>query len=199
MHGPVGISFPQLRMVHQVWPFPPCPNLPNGFQLSEAEPGDGAGIAHVLSEAFGEPWDDERVERELLQDPDVPKTFVIKHELRIVATASYQRKDEEFPISGWVHWVGVDPSYSGRGLGYLVVWAVVKEARDRQDNDLLLLTDDHRLAAIKTYAKLGFKPDICHVSHRSRWESVMKSLGINLPFSLGMTICTDPYVEEPAT
>ena len=48
-------------------------------------------------------------------------------------------------------------------------------------SSVVLFTDDHRLAAIKTYLKLGFEPQMVHDSHPERWREVLAKLGWQAP------------------
>jgi mycothiol synthase len=171
-----------LRMVHRLAAMPPQRNLPDGFRLRSAGPGDGEEIARVLTLAFQETWDVERVNAEVLDNPNVPTTFVVETKGRLVATASYQTKaDDEFASNSWLHWVGADPSLPGKGLGYIVSREVLREAWRRADEEVRLLTQDHRLAAIKTYLKLNFEPDYYHESHAARWAAVLSQIAAASP------------------
>jgi mycothiol synthase len=156
----------------------PCP-LPARYALREATEADGPALAGVLTRAFAEPWSVERVNEVLLAHPEVPTTFLIEHAGVPMATASFQLKPEEFPASGWVHYVGAEPAHAGRGLGAAVVVAVLRAARDAGKQDAMLTTDDPRLPAIRTYLKLGFEPDLWHPSHPERWQAIYAALGVS--------------------
>lgn len=138
---------------------------------------DAVDIARILTLAFGEDWDEARLMAELFDHPRVPLTFVAVVDGMVAAVASYQLHGG-FPESGWVHWVGADPAFSGRGLGFAVSLSVLHAALADGKVDCGLTTDDERLAAIRTYLKLGFEPDPCDESHPERWGVVMGSLGV---------------------
>ncbi len=152
--------------------------MSEGYQLREATSADAEGIARVLERSFEEPWSVDRVREVLLDHPEVPKTFVVEHVGTLVATTSYQIMPREWPTSGWVHYVGADPTHGGKGLGYAVVLAVLHEADRDGKLDSMLTTDDPRLPAIRTYFKLGFEPDMWHESHAERWREVYRALGV---------------------
>src|SRR5579862_5346286 len=143
-------GLPQLRMVHTLGPLPTKRIPTEGYKLRTAIPTDAAGMDDVLGRSFPDPWDADRVNRELLESEDVPTSYVIEHSGSIVGTASYQIK-EAFPISSWLHWVGVDPDHRGFRLGYVLGYAILELSREKQQDTVLLSTDDFRLAAIKTY------------------------------------------------
>jgi mycothiol synthase len=164
-------------MVHRLETLPEARTLPVGAVLRQAELADALGLAEVLTEAFGEPWSVEKVRAELLENAGVPATFLVELEGRVVATASYQVQEWSGPEAGWVHWVGVSPEARGMALGEIVSHRVILEAERRGNNRVFLTTDDPRLAAIRTYLRLGFEPDLWHESHAERWAAVRRALG----------------------
>lgn len=173
------MNLPQLRMRRpDLEGLPSHLPLPDGYTLREATEADAEAIAGVLSRSFAEPWDVARVRSVLLDHPLVPATFVIARGDVPVATASYQIMPKDFPTSGWVHYVGAEPAESGKGLGYAVVLAVLERIRAAGHTDAFLTTDDPRLAAIRTYLKLGFAPDMWHESHPDRWRQIYLALGV---------------------
>ncbi len=166
-------SLPQLRMIHRLEAVPPRPALPAGYRLRQVRPADTEPLACLLSRAFQERWDPKRVNEVLLQNDEVLATWVVELSGYIVATASLQFMPE-FPDTGWIHYVGADTDHSGKGLGYAMAWTVLDSAAKNGNRDAMLTTDDFRLAAIKTYLKLGFKPDSWHASHQARWQAVLR-------------------------
>lgn len=161
------------RLAH---PLPKKPKLPPGYTLRTAKEDDAAGLAGVLSVAFGEPWDDERVRAELLEHLHVPTTYLVDFGAEVVATASYQLQPADFPSSGWLHWVATRPGHTGQGFGTALTIQVLERCAEEGRSDALLTTDDFRLGAVATYLKCGFEPDPWHPSHPDRWKSVLAAL-----------------------
>src|SRR5439155_6520664 len=127
----------------------------------------------VLTAAFREEWDMDRVRRTLLDDESVAAVYVIEQEdARLVATASSRLVPQQYPGSGYLHWVGADPSVSGQGLGYQVTLAVLHDFAGRDLTDSVLETDDWRLPAIATYLKCGYLPEPREPVDDDRWEKV---------------------------
>jgi mycothiol synthase len=170
-------ELPQLRMRHDLRTLPEARPLPEGAIVRRADLGDIVGLGKVLSESFGEAWDEQRVRGELLDSAGVPETFVVELAGEIVATASYQVQTSPDPDAGWVHWVGVSPAARGLGLGEIVSRRVLEEAVERGRSQAFLATDDPRIAAIRTYDRLGFVPDMWHSSHEERWAKIWASMG----------------------
>ena len=144
--------------------------------IEVASPADADGLGRLLTAAFGEPWDPDRVRRDLLDDPTVSATFLIRDGDLIVATASARTVPEKHPGAGYLHWVAADPEARGRGIGRAVVLAVLHRfAADGCDTSVLE-TDDHRLAAIKLYLRLGYVPQYPEPDHQQRWSAIFRLL-----------------------
>jgi ribosomal protein S18 acetylase RimI-like enzyme len=151
--------------------------LPPGAVLREYRESDRDSLAALMRAAFSdETWTPERVDSALVKPADVVKTFVIEQEGEIVATASARLLPETYPGSGYVHWVAAHPSRAGQKLGAIVTVAVLQEFVRRGCKDAVLETDDHRLAAVKTYQNLGFQPEHRHETHPERWARVISDL-----------------------
>jgi mycothiol synthase len=135
------------------------PVFPEGYTLHQVtDPNEAAELGHLLTLAFEETWDAERANKELIQAPDVHAVFVVKHHGQMVATASSQLRAHRSPTSGYVHWVGTHPDYRGQRLAYGLVANVLGDFVIRGYQDAYLETQPFRLAAIKTYLRLGFIP-----------------------------------------
>ena len=161
---------------------PALPSLPAGSTLRVAGPNDAPALAALLQSAFpDEVWTLERVQSALLEAPDVAETYILTRGAELLATAS-ARIAPEFPRSGYLHWVAVAPEARGQRLGFDISLAALHDFAKRGCADAVLETDDHRLAAIKTYQNLGFVPEPRHDSHPERWAETLANLAaaINL-------------------
>ena len=155
---------------------PPLLPLPPGYALRPYRPADLDALASVLRTAFGdETWTTARLRTALIDAPDVVQTLVIAHQDVPVATASARLKAEH-PGSGFVHWVAADPAYQGHRLGGIVTLAVLHAFIPLGCRDAVLKTDDERLPAIRTYWRLGFRPEHQDATHPARWADVEASL-----------------------
>lgn len=101
---------------------------------------------------------------------------MIAYDGKPVATTSARLLPDRFPDSGYVHWVAADPAHQGHRLGYIVTLATLYEFARMGCKDAVLETDDDRLAAIKTYQNLGFKPEHRNALHIERWAKVAADL-----------------------
>jgi ribosomal protein S18 acetylase RimI-like enzyme len=151
----------------------PPVELPLGYRLRTAGEGDVPGLSTLLTAAFAEEWDVSRVRRNLFDDPGVVTIYLIEDgDRRIVATASSRIVPQQYPGSGYLHWVGADPDESGRRLGYWVTLAVLHDFSSRGLVDSVLETDDWRIPAITTYLKCGYVPEPREPADVERWNKV---------------------------
>lgn len=162
-------------------PIPSDRPLASGYLLRVATPDDAEGLGAVLTESFGDPWPADKVLADLLGDPNVPRTFLVEANGQVVATASSQRIPERFPNAGVVHMVGAAAGHAGKGLGYAVTRAALAYFAPLPVGRVWLTTDDHRLPAIATYLRLGFRPVHLADDHEERWNAVMQRLAGGRP------------------
>lgn len=166
---------PQLRMRLEDVSTLSQPDPPAGAHVRRATDDDAVGLARCLSLAFTDSWDVVRVRSALLDAPEVVSTWVVEAEGEIVATASLAH-DANHPDAGVLHWVAALPSHAGQGLGSMVSVAALRTCADIGKRAAVLLTDDRRLAAIRTYRRLGFMPLHTDPSHAERWRTIMAAL-----------------------
>ncbi len=151
--------------------------LPEGLVMRAYKPSDMPSLTSMMQIAFkDENWTSERLHKSLFEDSTVIQTLVILDNEKVVASASARLIPERFPHSGYVHWVGALPEYSGKKLGYIISLAILHIFVELGCKDAVLETDDNRLAAIKTYKNLGFVPEHRHESHPERWAQVISDL-----------------------
>lgn len=152
--------------------------LPDGYVLRLYQPADCTSLAALLSRAFEDTRDEEWVRSQLTEAPDVDTVYVVARGGEIVATASSRLMTEEYPGSGYLHWVGADPNQQGRGLGTAVSLAVLHHFRELGLCDAVLETQTHRLPAIRTYLRLGFVPEYRYgdPDEQRRWAAVLPKL-----------------------
>lgn len=145
--------------------------------LRRATAADAATLGELMRLAYGEDdWGVERVHRELLDADDVPATWVVHDDRKIVATASERYLPERFPGAGYLHYVAASPDRAGEGLGRLVTEQVLSQVAARGYNQCVLETDDFRRPALVTYLRLGFVPEYRSDEERLAWSSVFRSL-----------------------
>jgi mycothiol synthase len=167
---------PQLQMRRDDLAGLPPLTTPVGLTIRRAAEDDAAGIALCLATAFGIPWDATRVHNELLHHAEVLATFVAVCDGTVVATASAAHQPALYGDAGVLHWVAALPGQGGKGLGGLVSLAALHHCAGCGLVAAMLLTDDARVPAIRTYRKLGFRPFYSHRSHPARWQAILATL-----------------------
>ena len=147
-------------------------------RVRAAQSSDAQGLAQLLSDAFDEMWDPDRVHRDLLDADDVAETYVVTDGEAVLATASARLQDARTVEGlGYVHWVAAAPRARGQGLGLAVTVAVLRDFAGRELRGAVLETDDERTAAIRLYLALGFVPMHDGLDDRQRWSKLFVRLG----------------------
>lgn len=171
---------PQLRMRRSLQSLPELV-VPEGYRLRAFRPDDAPALASLLQQngELGE-WSVERAARYFAPGSGVVLggSFFVTKDDEPVATAQLQlHSNDAYAPLPELGWVAASPRYRGRGLGYVVCLAVMRSAAAAGHRDIFLLTDDHRLPAIRTYFKLGFEPWMSDPTAPDRWRAVKEAIG----------------------
>lgn len=169
---------PQLLMERpDVGGLPPVA-VPAPYAVRAYRPGDEAAWAEIMNHGLGEGWTAERCVETLTGRPqfDPASLFFVTLEGEPVGSACAWSTPEHDPTIGWLHMVCVRPEHRGRRLGYCVSLRALHRMRERGFATARLLTDDVRLAAIREYLALGFRPLHTHESHPGRWDAILATL-----------------------
>ncbi len=154
-------------------------HCPAGYRLRHFRSGDEVGWNALMDVAFGRSPGESDFNRDMAASPAFrPERvwFITTDDNEIVATASSWHFPQYGDRTGYVHWVAAHPDLRGHRLGYWVSVAALHQAVRDGRLDEVLLTDDFRTAAIKTYLRLAFVPVLTHESHAQRWRHVLTAL-----------------------
>lgn len=176
-----------MTQLNMVWPeqltdCPPPVDAPDGYTIRPFAAGDEAGQVKVMKEAGFETWNESQLEQ-WLQTALPDGVFVAVHDATgdIVATASAAHKPTDLhPDGGELGWVAGSPAHSGKGLGRAVSSAALRRHLDEDCHRVYLLTDDWRLAAIKVYLKMGFRPFVFLPDMADRWRAALGKLNMDV-------------------
>jgi predicted dehydrogenase/GNAT superfamily N-acetyltransferase len=172
------------RQLQMIWPerlldSRPEVIVPAGYRLRQYRPEDKEAYLTLMHRAGFVKWDEETLDRMLSMI--LPEGFLlIEHAPSgaVVATAmATHRPSSRYPFGGELSWVAGDPDHAGKALGLAVSAAVVRRFLDAGYRCIYLQTDDFRLAAVKTYLRLGFEPLRDDSEMNRRWEDVLSRLG----------------------
>ncbi len=170
---------PQLHMKRMLDVLPALA-VPAGYNLRHFTPDDAQAWAALL-DRNGElgVWDTARAAPYFAAGSPMPLegAFFVTSGAEPVATAQLHLKPDR-PSVPDLGWVAVAHQHQGRGLAAVASVAVMQYAASAGHQEILLLTDDHRLAAIWTYLKLGFTPSLIDGSHAARWDAVQTALDL---------------------
>ena len=110
--------------------------------------------------------------------------FVIEHvaSARLAATAGAVHNPNPgryyFQFGGEVGYLIVAPEHRRCGLGGAVCAAVVRRLLGAGYENIRVCVQEHRLAAIRTYLRLGFEPFLLSPSVEQRWEWVCATMNV---------------------
>jgi mycothiol synthase len=177
------VNEPQLRMV---WPeqrliAPPTPLLPTGYTLRTYRPGDEVRFYSLMALSGWPGWDAATLQPWLARMLPAGWFMVIEHASdTIVASAMALRDCAEFGSEGGeLGWLAADPAHTGQGLGGMVSAAVTARFLEHGYRYIHLYTESWRLAALKTYLKLGYLPYLDPLEGPeliARWQNICEQL-----------------------
>lgn len=173
----------QLHMVHSDPASVSAPIVPPGIVLRTFTPGDELAWAQVVNLTdLGRDYDASKVRGSLSERPvfDPEGLFLACAAAtgQPLATACAWWQTRVGKLRPMLHMVAARPDAAGRGLGKLVCQAVLHYHGQRGQREVLLSTDEHRLAAISVYLRLGFRPMryFGGEDHEPRWNEVLSRL-----------------------
>jgi mycothiol synthase len=174
------MALPQLHMRRHLRKLPAL-EVPAGYALRTFAPDDADRWRRLLARTgdLGE-WTLARAERFFAPDSPMPLegAFFLTWQGEPVATAQlHQHAEGPYAPTPELGWVAVDREHRGQGLGRVVCLAVLHHAAQGGHPGVFLRTDDHRIAAIRTYLSLGFEPWMYDQSAPERWRALLVQLG----------------------
>ena len=157
--------------------------LPQGYTLCTLETDeDIRGWIHACDEGLGVgEWTAEDFREKMLGQPGIEKEqiFLVKdHQGKVMATATAWQKNDH---QGYLHMVSALPESRGLGFGYLLTQKVLDFFLQQGIEDIMLDSDDFRLAALKVYLKLGFIPVLNDYDMAERWQKIFQQLKMTTP------------------
>lgn len=169
-------SYTQLQMV---WPehllnAPPAVQLPSGYALRTCRRGDEPRFYEVMELAGWPAWNEEVLRPWLSRIlPEGWSMAVHGESSQIMATAmALEDGSELHPFGGELGWLAGDAAHAGKGLGMAVCAAVTARFIDAGYRDIHLYAEHWRLAALRTYLKLGYIPFLYTPEMPERWQVI---------------------------
>jgi mycothiol synthase len=92
------------------------------------------------------------------------------------AGAGHNTRDGMFPFGGELGWVATLPAHQSQGLAKAVSAAATRRLIDAGYESIRVGTQDHRLAAIQVYLRLGYVPYLYAEDMAERWRQICAKL-----------------------
>lgn len=176
----VSPAVPQLRMGFTRFDSLLPPRMPPGYQLRAFRPGDEEAWIAILNTGNFGAWDRARLDQMLAGErAPLPRDgiFFATRDDRPVATVCVFLHASDSGVMPELGWVAVAPEHRGHGLSRELGRAALLYVRDHGYRYIYLLTEDYRPAAIKTYLRLGFEPEMIDPAHPAWWAEAVPRLG----------------------
>lgn len=157
--------------------------LPEGYTLCSLETEeDMLGWIQACDEGLGTgSWTIEDFYQNMLTQPGIEREqiFLVKNpQGKVVATATAWKRNHD---QGCLHMVSALPESRGLGLSYLLCQKVLDFFLNQGIDDIMLDSDDFRLAALKVYLMLGFIPVLNDYDMADRWKKIFEQLQMTSP------------------
>lgn len=170
----------QLRMIYDATDGSlPELRIPAGFRLRCIEDAEVARYSALRVSVGFSAWD--RQQLLSYRNKVLPKGLLLieeeAHGLFAASAAAETTDIAGMPELGVIGWVMTHPDFQGRHLGREVSIAAMHRLYDEGYRTFSLLTDDFRIAALKTYLFLGWKPWLYEQDMEERWRKVADALG----------------------
>ncbi|MFD0619883.1 GNAT family N-acetyltransferase [Paenibacillus sp. GCM10027629] len=173
---PIFLVYPHNRLK------PPLkiPELSDGYQLRTYQVGDEVNLAKLLA---SEGWESGEVHINEFLDHVLPEgLFFVVHEEtgKVVSTASALHHPSSphwhFQFGGDIGYVITLPEHRGKGIGYTVSATATARLIQAGYRNIRVVTNDHRLSALKIYLKIGFVPFLYTEDSEERWSKICSNL-----------------------
>lgn len=165
----------QLRMIYDATDGRlPELRIPAGFRLRCIEDSEVARYSALRVSVGFSAWDLPQLLS--FRKKVLPKgLFLIEERASglFAASATAETTDiAALPELGVIGWVMTHPDFQGRHLGRAVSVAAMHRLYEAGYRTFSLLTDDFRIAALKTYLALGWKPWLYEQDMEERWRKI---------------------------
>ena len=170
---------PQLKMIFNAETTPlPELTVAEGFRLRTIADSELA-LYNELRTSVGFPaWEPDYLQK--FRGKVLPDAMFLIEEIstgRFAASATAETTDvPAFASLGVLGWVMTHPDLRGHHLGRSVSIAAMHRLYEAGYRAFSLLTDDFRLAAVKTYLDLGWNPWLYLPEMEGRWRALAETL-----------------------
>ena len=166
---------PQLKMIFNAENTPlPELTVAEGFRLRTVADSELARYNELRASVKFNVWEPEQLRN--FRSKVLPDSIFLIEEAasgRFAASATAETTDmQDHPELGVLGWVMTHPDFCGHHLGRSASIAAMHRLYKAGYRAFSLLTDDFRLAAVKTYLDLGWKPWLYLDDMEGRWRAL---------------------------
>ena len=158
--------------------------IPQGYSLRTYEgPADDEAWVRIMNNSIGAKYSLEGFRKGILTCPQFrPELlyFATCDGVPVGSACAWRQHPAESRV-GYVHMVGLVPEHRGKGLGRLLTLRTLHCFKEQGFEIAILNTDDFRLAALKSYLNLGFRPVVADSDHPQRWLAIFQQMDAKLP------------------
>jgi len=151
----------QMAWPEQLLPTTPSVHLTPGYLMRTYHPGDNNSFFELMDMVGWKEWDEQRLQLWIPRILSEGWFLVFQQESGRMVASCMALLSEAYSSGGELGWLASDPAHSGKGLGLALSAAVTARMIHEGFRVIHLYTEDFRLAAIKTYLKLGYVPLNC--------------------------------------
>jgi mycothiol synthase len=155
------------------------PKIADGYSIRNYQAGDEEAFLALMAETDFDRWTQEKLDYNLSRVLPAGWFFAVEFPAqRIVGTAMcLHNYTGQNPFTGDLGWLACHPQHRGRGLGFALSALVTRRFCEAGYTQIQLHTEYYRLAAIKTYSRLGYVPVMYCREMYELWKHVCRQLG----------------------
>jgi mycothiol synthase len=149
------------------------PEIPLGFTLRNFEKNDEYELIELFASS-GFEFTFKQVD-EILASCLPNGCFIIEESATKKMAATMMARhlsSPNYPFGGRIDWLVTDPKFRANGLGNICARCATDHLLKLGYENIWVTTDDDRIAALKIFLKMGFKPVIKRDSE-IRWQSIL--------------------------
>lgn len=131
------------------------------YKVRTFQKGDEEFWIRIMNHLFGQEyksWHPDIIELVNNKEFDPRSVFFIDYEGQPVGTVCALNSFHEGEKAGFIHMLGVISEHRGKSLGRQLALCALNYFKEKGHKEAYLDTQYHRVAAIKMYRNLGFRP-----------------------------------------
>ena len=180
-----GRIFPERPQLTMKWPRSRLgdrlsEDLAEGYAIRTYQPRDEERFFELMEFGEFDPWDEDKLSHNMNRIIPGGWFFITYSQIPVATAMCLHNYSDSNPFTGDVGWLACDPAHRGKGLGLQITSFVTNRFLQAGYSRIQLHTEYYRLAAIKTYLKSGYVPDIDDDTTIGLWRDICRSLDWDL-------------------